>query len=368
MMDASTGCPAESVAGTRRTYPVGSDRDVRLRAVLGTHRLELGVSAIEEGLRAIRFVGRTLRLRYQRRDQRFFWRQRVRDEQGRTVAWEDIGARVPDEVRRGLWVETRSRIDGAEEWMAMRQDGRSVLLLTNWLVAHGLDSAATVIEMAWEGEGKVARLHWTFRADGAIQRTKNWAVGKRLVTAYGRTTAAVWSAIDVRKPRGPYTGAVEDGLVKPHQAVDERLRGLAELLREQQARIRLYRRTKEDTWCFREVVSGRGTRHVPVDRVEDRARELAAQPQSQVVEALRLLGKRGEIRRLLRIIAELTEGAVVWPGGQWTVVARDSNRRAWWCKVASREGILGRRYRAGTEEMCVRQAAEEGEMGELENG
>lgn len=294
-------------APSRRIYPIGSDRDVRVRAVLGTHRLELGVNAIEEGLRSIRFVGRTLRLRYHRRDQRFFWRRRVRNGEGRTVAWEDIGVRVPEGVRQTLWAETRSRIDGAEEWMAMRQDGRSVLALVDWLAVHGIQSAVASLEMTWRGEGNVGRIHWTFRADGGIQRTQNWQTPERSVTAYGRTTAAVLSAVDVTRGRGPYTVSLDQTVVQRHAAIDKRLEELAGLLREQRAGIRLYWRSEKDAWRFHEVVSVRRTQHVRLEKVGGRAQRLAAQPRSQVLEALKLLGERGQIRRVLRLVAELTE-------------------------------------------------------------
>ncbi len=357
-MDASTV--------SRRTYPVGSEQDIRMRAVLGTHRLELGVNAIEEGLRAIRFVGRTLRLRYQRRDQRFFWRHRVRNEQGRTVAWEDIGARVPEEVRRTLWVETRGRIDGAEEWMAMRQDGRSVLMLTNWLVGHGLDSRAMVIAMTWEGERKVGRLHWTFRADGAIQRTKNWEVGKQLMTAYGRTTAAVLSAIDVTQPRGPYAAAVDESLVQRHAGLDKRLADLAAVLQEQQVGIRLYWRRDKDAWRFHEVLSAGWTRHIPLEQVEERAQRLPAQPRSHVIEARGVLSERRRVRQLLRIVAELTQAASVWPGGQWSVIGRSVAGKTIWSRAATREGLVGRTYNGGNGHASVSDGQAEDELIEKE--
>jgi hypothetical protein len=196
-----------------RTYPVGGDRDVRVRAVLGTHRLEMGVELLEKGLRAITSVGRVLRLRFHARDQRFEWRQRIRDSRGRTVAWRVVGARVPEEIRRTLWAETRSRVDGVEQWTAMRQDARSVLNLVDWLVAHGREWRAALLQVTWEGEGRIGRVHWTFRADGAVQQTRNWQTPARPLTAYGQATAAVLSGIDVVRPRGAHAESVSRDLV-----------------------------------------------------------------------------------------------------------------------------------------------------------
>ncbi len=349
-----------NVAG-RRTYPVGSDRDVRVRAVLGTHRVELGVRAIEEGLRAIRFVGRVLRLRYHRRDQRFSWRHRLRDGEGRAIGWEDIGARVPEEIRRGLWEETRSRIDGAEEWMAMRQDGRSVLILADWLAAHALETPPTVVTMTWRGEGRLGRIRWTFRADGRMQRTADLGAPKRLVSAYGKATAAVLAAIDIRQGQGPYAATLDRMLVARYRAVDGRLADLASILREQQSDIRLYRLEEKDTWRFHEVDHGEGwTRYVQRKSVASRSTRLAAQPQSQVVEAVKLLEERGQIRRLLRVIAELTEAAAVWPGGQWSVVGRGTEGQSLWRRTATREGIVGGRYGTEMENRSVSEGDEEG--------
>ena len=345
-----------------RTYPVGGDRDVRVRAVLGTHRLELGVELLEKGLRAITSVGRVLRLRFHQRDQRFEWRQRIRDSQGRTVAWRVVGARVPDEIRRTLWAETRSRVDGVEQWIAMRQDARSVLNLVDWLVAHGREWPAALLQVTWEGEGKIGRVHWTFRADGAIQETRNWQTPARPITAYGQATAAVVSGIDVARPRGTHAESVSRDLVERHAAIDARLRRLSELLREQHAGIRLYRVERKDTWCFREIAYAGGTRHLRAAVVGQRAATLTPQPQGNVGEAMQLLGERVQLRRLLRVIAELTEVAGFWPGGRWKLAARDAAGKALWQKTASRDGLLGRAYTRGRDgASCISGEGDEGE-------
>lgn len=330
-----------------RTYPVGGDRDVRVRAVMGTHRLELGVELLEKGLRAITSVGRVLRLRFHQRDQRFEWRQRIRDTRGRTMAWRVVGARVPEEIRQTLWAETRSRVDGVEQWLAMRQDARSVLNLVDWLVAHGLEWPAALLQVTWEGEGKIGRVHWTFRADGAIQQTRNWQTPARPLTAYGQATAAVVSGIDAARPRGTHAESVSRDLVERHAAIDARLRKLAGLLREQHAGIRLYRVEPKDTWCFREIAYAGGTRYLRAAVVEQRAATLRPQAQSNVVEGMQLLGERVQLRRLLRVIAELTEVAGLWPGGRWKLEAIDDAGKTLWHKTASREGILGRAYTKG---------------------
>ncbi len=152
-------------------------------------------------------------------------------------------------------------------------------------------------------------------------------------------------------------------LVDRHAAIDARLRRLADLLREQQAGIRLYRVERKDTWCFREIAYAGETRHLRAAVVERRAATLTPQAQGTVVEAMQVLGERVELRRLLRVIAELTEVAGLWPGGSWKLAARDAAGKALWQKTASREGLLGRAYTKGQNgASCISGEADEGEM------
>lgn len=76
-------------------YAVGGERDVRVRALEGTHRVELVLLQLERLLRPTRGIGRTLPLHYQKRDDRYVWRHRIRD-----VAGEQRLLRMGEEPRK----------------------------------------------------------------------------------------------------------------------------------------------------------------------------------------------------------------------------------------------------------------------------
>ena len=77
---------------------------------------------------------------------------------------------------------------------------------------------------------------------------------------------------------------------------------------------------------------------------------------------MQLLGERVQLRRLLRVIAELTEVAGFWPGGRWKLAARDAAGKALWQKTASRDGLLGRAYTRGRDgASCISGEGDEGE-------
>jgi len=82
------------MTGSGNSYAVGGDRDVRGRALEGTHRVELVLGLLEGLLRRTRGVGRILRLHYQKRDDRYVWRHRVQD-----VAGEQRLLRLGEEPR-----------------------------------------------------------------------------------------------------------------------------------------------------------------------------------------------------------------------------------------------------------------------------
>jgi hypothetical protein len=346
------------MTGSGNSYAVGGDRDVRARALEGTHRVELVLGLLEGLLRRTRGVGRTLRLHYQQCDDRYVWRHRVRDVAGeqrllrlgegpRTLyRWRDVGRRVSEELRAELWVRTRSRVLGIERQLDMRQDGRAVLKLVSWLLGNGLRWEADVVEMVWEGEGHSGRVRWTFRLDGRLQRhgirqTPDLPTGK-----YGRDSEEQVAAIDLRAPWGLYTENVHRALVVPLADLDRRLRELDYLLREQRAAVRLYHHRRLDTWAFRLVQWQSGTTYQPIRDLDSAFQKLDFSPQQRgnLEEARTLLQQRYKVRRLLRIVAELTEAGVCWPGGTWKVRGYTPGGETVWHVASTVSGIVGRGY------------------------
>lgn len=336
----------------------GDEHDVRVRAVEGTHRVELVLLHLERVLRRTRGVGRTLRLRYHKRDDRYLWRHRVRDgageerlfrpgeEPGQLYRWQDVGRRVPEDVRVDVWVHTRAQVLAIERHLDMRQDGRAVLKLVGWLLGNGLRWETERVEMVWEGEAQRGRVHWTFRLDGRFQRQGNWQTPDLPLGKYGCDVAEQVGAIDIQAPWGLYTEHVHRGLVIPLGELDRRLGELDLLLREQRAAMRLYRHPRFNTWAFRQVQWQSGTTYLSLGDFDAAVGKLVLSPQerSTLEEARTLLQERYKLRRLLRVIAELTEAGICWPGGTWKVRGYSSERGTIWHVASTASGMVGRSY------------------------
>ena len=163
-------------------YGRGGARDVRVRALLGVHRIEQGIRLIEQLLNRVRFVGRRLALRFHGRDQRYEWRGQTRGDQGKI--WKLIGARVPSGLR--LWPQTKAEVAVVERRLDMRQDGRAVLRLVDWLVTYGLRWPVPAVVVEWMDEERCGHVSWTFRDDGRLQRTGNWVTPEVPLERYGQ--------------------------------------------------------------------------------------------------------------------------------------------------------------------------------------
>ena len=339
-------------------YAVGGERDVRVRAVAGTHRVESVVLRLEGLLNRTRAVGRTLRLHRHTRDDRYVWRHRVCDLEGeqrlirlgeepRTLyRWRDVGRRVSEELRAELWVRTRSRVLGIERQLDMRQDGRAVLNLVSWLLGNGLRWEADLVEMVWEGEAQSGRLLWTFRIDGRLQRHGNRQTPDLPRGKYGRDSEEQIAAIDLQARWGLYAENVHRGLVIPLTDLDRRMGELDHLLRAQRSAVRLYPHPRLDTWEFRLVQWQSGTTYLPIRDLDSvfQTLDLAPQQRSNLEEARTLLQQRSKVRRLLRVVAELTEAGIRWPGGIWKVRGYTPEGRTVWHVASTASGIVGRGY------------------------
>jgi hypothetical protein len=346
------------ITANGQRYGRDGERNVRRRAVEGTHRLEQGIAVLERQLSAVRWIGRTLRLRYHRRDQRYEFRHR--EDHGRE--WPVIGARVPDGIRGRLWLRTRTELDAIERKLDMRQEGRAVLHLVGWLLSHGLAWRTPLVEVVWEDREEHGRLTSTFRMDGRLQRNGNADASLAARGRYGKDGEALRAMIDVRQPLGVYARNVEVDFVGRLERIDRRLAELGDLLRAQRSGLRLYPLRQLDTWSFRHVQWRRGTTHLRIADVDEYAKRLPAQQRSHVVEGLELLEARAGVRRMLRVVAEVTEAAWLWPGGTWKVRGYGGERGTAWAAAANIRGVIGRGYPQESAETCrQREAADEDE-------
>lgn len=339
-------------------YAQGGQRDVRVRAVEGIHRVEGVVLILEGMLKRTRAVGRTLRLHYHRRDDRYVWRHRVRDHEGEQrrirsgeepkvlYRWQDIGRRVPDDICHALWGNTRARVLGIERQLDMRHEGRTVLTLVSWLLGNTLSADGDLIHLAWEGDGQRGHVAWTFRLDGRLQKTTNWEAAQGPVSKYGRDAEEQVAAVEPAAPRSHYTENVHNQLVLACADIDARLRALEVLLRGQRSLIRFYYHKNLDRWQIRLVQWQSSTRYLANEELEAEMekRQLTAQQRGQVEEARTLMQKRQRIRRCLRVIAEVAETALRWPGGTWRVRGCMVGGKTIWAVAAAAGGTVGKVY------------------------
>lgn len=348
----SQGIPMTGGSSRDNRYAVDGERNVRARALEGTRRVEQAVAYLTGMLKSTRRVGRILRLRYHTRDQRFVWRMRRRREnrrEGETeFVWRDIGARVPPEVRRSLSKDTVSALDGVERRMDMRQDGRAVLHVVAWLLGHGLRSVTRLVELKWEGGGQ-QRITWTFRPDGRMQRKGTWRTPQLPPPKYGAESDWLLGVVDGKTELGPYATSVVRDLVEASEKADVQLAQLAEAIRQQGGGVRLYRNWQRDTWGFRELLGAKKTRHLPEPMLGGRVIRMPVVERQLIWDAAEALKRRQGIRRLLRVIAELTEAAAAWPGGRWGVRGYEGEEQpAVWAVAGDASGVVGRHYGTGT--------------------
>lgn len=354
-------------------YAVDGERNVRTRAVEGTRRIEQAVAYLTGMLKNTRRIGRILRLRYHTRDQRFIWRMRRRREnrgEGETeFVWRDIGARVPPEVRRSLSKDTVNALDGVDRRMDMRQDGRAVLHVVAWLLGHGLRAATRLVELKWEG-GAQQRITWTFRPDGRMQCTGTWRTLQLPPPKYGAESEWLLGVVAGKTELGPYATSVVRDLVEALEKADVRLAQLAEAIRQQGGGVRLYRNWQRDTWGFREMLGAKKSRHLPEPMVGERVIRMPVVERQLMWDAAEALKRRQSIRRLLRVLSELMEAAVAWPGGRWGVRGYEGEEQAAvWAVAADASGVVGRHYRTGTPgERYTGEEGDEGETEDLEEG
>jgi hypothetical protein len=312
-------------------YAKGGTRDVRIRAVVGTQRIEQGVRQIENFLGGIRFVGRRLALRYHGRDDRYEWR--VRNVRGSKERWRTLGARVPTDNR--LWLQTKDKIEVIERRLDMRQDGRAVLRVVGWLATTGVQWPVDALVVDWEERTLRGHVWWTIGADGRTRMAGNFVTPDGPVGHYGQEEQLIRVVGAPTFTVGPYATQV-GAVVARCEALERRLGELAGVLRESRPWVRLYYKPAIDVWEFRRLRFKAAAEHVTIETAEEEAKGMAAQPRSQVLEAVEILRERRYVLQVLKAIAAITEGGAVWPGGQWEVKGKGKGAEGWWVKAAQR--------------------------------
>ena len=100
--------------------------------------------------------------------------------------------------------------------------------------------------------------------------------------------------------------------------IDTRLAVLARQCKEGKVWPRLYRVQTRDGWTVRQFdPRKRGTTNLALDHLAAHLPSYPRRFQQVLSEVHELLVRRANYRRLLRIIAEIGEAAIRFPGGRW---------------------------------------------------
>lgn len=316
-------------------YAPGGSQDVRLRAMAAVAELERVLDVLEGRLRDVGRVGRGLRLRFRRQDERFAWKRREGPRR-----WQEIGARIPEAIYRGLRIETRNRVDAIEHLIEIRASGRRVLHLIGWWLEHADQGETDRVVLVWHGDDG-GQVTWQFRTDGRMLRRGNFRVEAGPPEKYARDVEAVMARAKGASGHGRVGEQVE-GAVARLEAID---RGLAGYLGALRGACRLYQNRNRDTWAFHELLGRRHSRYLDREAVLAMVEQLPVPERGRAMEAVELLDRRRQLKRMLGVVAVMAEAACRWPGGTWQLRGvRGENTASAWVAGITRTGLVARTY------------------------
>ena len=335
----------------------GEGYDLKVAAVLSAHKLELAVEELQRRLEARIVHGRRLRLVYMAKEYRFRWRRYIGNgkssvregeagSEGKpTQMWVLMGRRLPEEIVSHLHPMTRRHVLETEQLLDVRRDGRAILHLVEWLLKHALELRSRLIGLTWEGPKETGRVTWTIREDGHLMQRGNWQSPTGPLMAYAERVLSFREAIRVNGQYGYVAGNVRNDLVGRIDTLDERLAESSKQLRDLKCVLRVYPRTDDDSWRFRRLKFYGNTEPVKRTEVETIAMSCSPQQRAAVAEAVSLVEERMRVRRILKVVAIMTEVGWYWPGGSWIIRGYDGRGlSARWMVTSRGHRIRGRIY------------------------
>lgn len=354
------------------------------RALAAVHQLEALRLAINNALMAIgdhgRGFSRTLRLRWHFQRRRLEWMHLARrpcpqypgqppHEVPVFPTWKHIGRWVPPWIRETLASRTRSRLEGLEHQIRLQLQVLAATRALHRLLkqASARKGIPPVITVRWSGANGYGHLTWCYpflknRTHSQVYPVPKPEKGKRPMPFPSQTAAARAFLARQTHPkfqgvRGPLVERIETLLVEPLTLSEARLQALSAQCLDMRVWPRLYP-TGEDGWsiCQNIPANPPTTRYIPLGMVEAHLDPRRCAPAARQVlsEAHELLVRRAAIRRILLILADIAEAALLFPGGTWTVHGHDVGQKAhpWWYFATTGDGrvIFNPCYRKADEE------------------
>lgn len=336
----------------KKPYEIGGARDARRRAVAAVDELEGTLWLLDRHLRGIGLVGRLLRLRYHRQEERYHWRVRMG-----LHDWRYVGARVPPEVKRLIHRKTRRRVDDIELLFDIRLAGRSALRMIVWWMTEPSRWKSEYVRLVWRGEengsarGRRPEMTWLFRQDGRFSAGGTYQVKRGVPRTYRPNVESLMARLaQIPQQPGPVTKGVTH-LVDRLADCDRWLETHAGKLH---GGCRVYYCIEQDAWWFQEILPGGRNRYMNPDRLQAAVQDCSTTRCGPCVpevlggvlaEARSMVERRRVIKRALRVIAVLAEGACNWPRGSWQLLGRRADREAAdWVGTDDGRGVLSRVY------------------------
>lgn len=324
---------------TNTSWGVGGRRDPRVRAIRGTERIEVAVGYIEEELLPTRLGGRLLRigrlaLRYDRNRNQFRWRRREGPHQ-----WTEVGRRVPWDIKKRLRAGSRAKVDGVEQWLAIRTVGVTALRLIDWCARTGGEWTEELVTVYWQG-ALPRGCRWTCMLQGGRLKRGGVMVEEGPPAEYG---GRVEQLLRGREAEGGDVTVRVRQMVDRLEVVDKRLHQLRAELR---SGVRLYYDRFRDTFQMRQVIDKGWTVYQGKILHEGVRKYLPQADRVRVTEAERCLAERMRLKRALQVIAAVGEAMGKWPEGRWQVRGKTTKDvPASWVTQSTERGLLTRQYR-----------------------
>lgn len=332
---------ASKVVREIRDYTPGGAKDPRIRAVQGVAKIEEVLAVIEEGLLPTKHGGRLKRigrlvLRWERGQQHFRWRRRMGARE-----WEDIGRRVPNEIKWKLRPGTRAKVEGVERWLDIREVGILALRLVDLCVVDGIGWKEKTVQVRWKRSDFPRGVTWSFFLSGGWLRKGGALAEGGPPVQYQSDVTQLMDGRGGMGGGGPVTVGTERMVGKIGQMTAR----LHQLKSELHGAVRIYYDYTRDTFQIRQVMGkGWSTYHgKTVDATLMRL--LSDAERARVAEAVDVLDERGRTKRALQIIATIAEVMTRWPGGVWQMKGRSGAKLpASWVTEITEHGVLKKRY------------------------
>jgi len=255
--------------------------------------------------------------------------------------WSDIGARVPDEMKRKMRPSARGKVEGVDRLLDIRAAGLTVMRLVEWCAMTGVGWRERIVTLRWRGEHVPGRVMWLFLAEGGGVRRGGLRAEGGPPTRYGDVVDGMMEGRRASEQDGPVTVGVKRAVMRLEN-IDARLRVIQKEVR---GALRLYYDKTLDKWQIRQRMGVGATVYHGQQVPEAILRTETDADRGRIAEAVELLEQRRYLRRMLRVVVAIVTAAGRWPAGVWQIRgAQGKGEPAAWVATVAERGVMIRQY------------------------